>query len=325
MSTTAPAPRTAPRPAPPPPSRMKLAAVTRGIVLAPLRIVLYGVQGVGKTTCAAGAPAPIFLGEEGSNNLNVARFPPVERWQDVLDAVEELTVTDHDRKTLVIDKLSTLEPLCWAEVCREDNAANIEKVGGGFQKGYVVAVDKWRVFLAALERLRAAKGMHIILLDDAGVRNAKNPEGADYGRITLTLQEKAARLFIGWSDLVLFAEFETWIVEDKDKKKARGVSTQVRIVRTQRTAACDAKTRYNLAERLALDWQTIADAIAGVGALTPEDLKKAIEQRLGEVGDAELAAKVRASIEHFGDNAAELARIHNKLAALVGEGQGATS
>ncbi|WP_423830963.1 AAA family ATPase, partial [Staphylococcus pseudintermedius] len=41
-----------------------------------MRLLVWGVSGVGKTTFAAAAPNPIFLcTEEGAESLNVARFP----------------------------------------------------------------------------------------------------------------------------------------------------------------------------------------------------------------------------------------------------------
>ncbi len=57
------------------PSRMTLGAITRGRVQAPLRVLCYGVEGVGKSTLGADAPDPVFLGtEDGTAHLDVARF-----------------------------------------------------------------------------------------------------------------------------------------------------------------------------------------------------------------------------------------------------------
>ena len=58
------------------PSKMTLDAITRGKIEKPLRLLVIGVDGVGKSTFAAAAPSPIFLdAEDGSNNLDVARLP----------------------------------------------------------------------------------------------------------------------------------------------------------------------------------------------------------------------------------------------------------
>ena len=81
-------------------SRMTLAAVKKGRIKQPLRVIVYGQEGVGKSTFAACAPSPIFLcAESGTNHLDIARFPAPEQWSDVFDAVDLLTRQEHDYKT----------------------------------------------------------------------------------------------------------------------------------------------------------------------------------------------------------------------------------
>ncbi|MCS6901519.1 MAG: MAPEG family protein, partial [Myxococcales bacterium] len=85
-------------------------APNRAIGLRPLRVVLYGVEGVGKSTFASQAPDPIFLcAEEGAVGLDVARFPTAHTWIEVLEAIRVLTHEEHPYKTLVIDSLDWLE------------------------------------------------------------------------------------------------------------------------------------------------------------------------------------------------------------------------
>ena len=68
--------------------RMSLKNVTRGVVKKPLRVVVYGPPGVGKTTFASQAPNPIFLPvEDGTDFLDVARFPKPKTFDDVLEAI----------------------------------------------------------------------------------------------------------------------------------------------------------------------------------------------------------------------------------------------
>src|SRR3712207_5274916 len=87
-------------------SRMTLSSLVRGKRPQPIRCVLYGVEGIGKSTFGANAPSPIFLGpEDGTSQLDVTRFPAPEQWQEILDAVRVLTVEDHPYKTLVVDTL----------------------------------------------------------------------------------------------------------------------------------------------------------------------------------------------------------------------------
>ena len=55
-------------------------------------VAFCGRKKSGKSTLAAAAPSPIFLcAEDGISHLDAQRFPTPESWQDVLDAVAQLT------------------------------------------------------------------------------------------------------------------------------------------------------------------------------------------------------------------------------------------
>ena len=227
------------------PSRMTLGAITRGRVQAPLRVLCYGVEGVGKSTLGADSPAPVFLGaEDGTAHLDVSRLPQPETWRDVLDAVALLTREQHDFKTLVIDSLDWVEPLIHRFVCDEAKVKSMEDVSYG--KLYVAALEQWRLLINALDRLRTAKRMHVVMVAHALVKGFKNPEGPDYERYQLKIHDKAAALLREWVDELLFARFETFSLKGKGEMRAKGISTGARVVQTIRAAAYDAKTRHGL-------------------------------------------------------------------------------
>jgi len=235
--------------------RLTLASVKSGIVDGPIRLLIVGVDGVGKSTFAANAPAPIFIGtEDGTDHLSVARFPAPDSWQDVLDAVDELTIGEHEFQTVVLDSLDWAEPLLWAHICERERVKSIEEVGGGYGKGYGVAIDEWRKLIAALERMQRAKGVGVITIAHSFIKKFQNPEGNDFDRYTLKLQDKAAGLWREWSKGVYFANYETFAVADK-AKRVRGVSSGARLLYTARTASYDAKDRYGLPEKLPLSFE----------------------------------------------------------------------
>lgn len=264
--------------------RMTLGAVTRGKQKEPVTVLLYGVEGVGKSTFGADAPMSIFIdGEKSTSELNVARFPTPENWIDVREAVHTLIADKHDYQTLVVDTLDWIEPLIWDHICKRDNQSSIEAYGYG--KGYAAALDEWRIFLADLEKLRAAKRMNIVLLAHAWIRPFKNPEGDDYDRYEMKLNSKAGGLLKEWPSSVLFANFETVAAKDPKTKRVRGVTTGARWIYTTRCGAYDAKNRYSLPERLPLSWKDFEAAIGApvdVPALTADIMRKAGE--LGEGG-----------------------------------------
>jgi hypothetical protein len=306
------------QPKPPPaaaPRRMTLGSVTRGPIQQPLRIMLFGPEGIGKSTFGANAPNPIFLGaEDGTGQLDVARFPEPRSWADALDAVRELTEAEHPYKTLVVDTLDWLEPLVWRHVCERDRKRTIEEYGYG--KGYVAALDEWRVLVAAFERLRRAKPVNVVLLAHSLVRTFKNPEGDDYDRFNLKINEKAAGLLKEWCDAVLFANYETHVL--KDGNRAKGYGGGARVMHTERRAAWDAKNRFGLPEKLPLDWAEFREAVkANAGAKAAEAIRREIAERLPRVADEERRKDIAAKAAAAGDNVSQLRVELNRINALT--------
>src|SRR3990167_8891677 len=106
---------------------MPLSSIRRGIRQAPDRILLYGTEGIGKSTFGAHAPDPIFLAaEDGVRHLDVASFPEPKTWAEVMEAVGTLLTETHTYKTLVVDTLDWIEPLIADDVCTRNRWANIE-------------------------------------------------------------------------------------------------------------------------------------------------------------------------------------------------------
>lgn len=299
----------------PRPSRM-LANVTRGKVDRPPRVVIFGPEGCGKTTWAAKAPNPVFLcAEDGTSQMDVARLPEPRCWDDVLAAVHELTVEEHDFQTLVIDSLDWLEPLCWDFICQRDGKAHIEDYG--FMKGQkVIAPNEWRILLARLEDMCRKKRMGVILVAHSLVRTFKSPDSEDFGRYEMAMEQTAAGMMKQWADATLFARFETFADKDKKTKRVRGISTGARVMHTNRTAAFDAKNRFDLPDTMPLDWDLFMEAVKAHRPADPSVLLARIERLLEGVDDG-LAALVRETVAKAGDNAAQLAKIADRLTARI--------
>jgi hypothetical protein len=309
-----------------PKRRIDLSKVVRGKLDAPLRVLLYGVEGVGKSSWAAKAVDPVFLcAESGTERLDVARLPLPEgvrawTWDLVREAPRVLMESEHAFKSFVIDTLDAVEPLLWSYICERDGKESIESYGYG--KGYIAALDEWRSFLAILERLRHERGMNIVFIAHSYVKPFKNPEGEDYDRYELKLNIKAGGLVKEWVDDVLFAHYETFAVKEDDKAKAKGVSTGARVVETVRTAAWDAKNRHSLPATLPLDYEEFAKAVGLARPADPAELRASIAEKIGKLPE-DKQARVFADIEKAGDDAIELSKINNKLSATLSARKGA--
>jgi hypothetical protein len=311
--------------APPATTPQRQLQVLKGRIDAPLRILLGGIEGIGKTTWGSKAPKPIFLGiESGSNELDVERFvfdadtgrTEPESWPEVQTALRDLATLPHDYQTLVVDTVDALEPMMWRTICVRGNKSNIEEFGYG--KGYVAALDEWRIFLSDLERLRRERKMHVVLVAHTHIKLFKNPEGDDYDRHEFKLHIKAGGLLKEWCDDVLFAHYETYAVKGDGERKAKGISTGARVVETVRTAAWDAKNRHNLPSTLSLDYDAFAAAVKQRGG-DPAEIRKSIAAKLAELGDADVAGKVQQLVDAAGDSSADLATIDNRMTATLAQ------
>jgi hypothetical protein len=138
-----------------------LAKLSRGKVAGPVRLVVYGPAGVGKSSFAAGAPSPLFFDFEGrTGHLDVARIKP-QSWDETLSALRELCAAPGEFKTVVFDTLDHMELLIHAHVCAKNGWANIEEPSYG--KGYLPALAEWQRFLVAMEHLGRA-GINVVML-----------------------------------------------------------------------------------------------------------------------------------------------------------------
>lgn len=310
--------------APPRASRMTLANVTRGVQVQPLRVVVFGPGGIGKSTFAAQAPSPIFLGpEDGSGLLDVTRFPQPETWTDVFDAMTTLRTDSHDFSTLAIDSADWLEPLCWEHVCRAMSRKSIEDFGYG--KGYIAALEEWRKLVAALDGLRRTKRMHVIVIAHAVVAPYRNPEGDDYDRFTLKLHKGAAGLLSEWCDELAFASFRTHASKvDQKGSRGRGYGSE-RVLYTERRAAFDAKSRHGLPPEMPLSWEEFYRGTQRGSAELVKNIRVEIETALLSLTalDTATGEKARAAYDGTPMDASALSVLLNRINAGIAQRESA--
>ena len=244
---------------------------------APPRILLYGTEGVGKTTIAAGAPGVVFAElEEGLGLLDVPTFGLLSSYSELMDVIKLLATQPHDFQTLAIDSLDWLERVIWNEVCRRNNWKGISDPQ--FGKGYEEAANVWKEILEWLGALRNERQMGLILIAHAAIRKFESPETAPYERYTPKLHESnkgigANPMIREHVDAVFFNGWKVSILNDKtsnDKKDIghnRGVGGGQRVLYTQERPASLAKNRWSMPPEIVLpnnpaeSWNTIAQYI----------------------------------------------------------------
>lgn len=229
----------------------------------PPRIIIHGDSGIGKTTFAVCAPAPVVVQtEDGLGNLDATAFPLATSFEDVMGALQSLYTEQHDFKTLVIDSLDWLEPLIWKNVCDVHNQKSIESFGYG--KGYIEAGTVWRSFFEGVTALRDARNMTVIMIAHSQVVHVEDPTMPAYDSHDLKLHKRASAIAEEYADVILYASMQTnTVTEDAgfNSKRTRATSTGERIMHTVGQPAFTAKNRYSLPSLLPLSWEAFESAM----------------------------------------------------------------
>lgn len=244
--------------------------ITRGAVRKAQKVIVYGPEGIGKTTFAAQFPDPLFIDTEGStDHYDVKRTEPPLSWTALMGQVKDVAA-ERPCSTLVIDTADWAERLCMTHVCKANGWSSIEDPGYG--KGYTPTVEEFCKLLDALSDVADA-GMNVVLTAHAAIRKFDQPdEAASYNRWALALVD-AQRMSNSakakeWADAVLFANYETYVEVVGDGKGAKGKATggQKRVMHAQHAACWDAKNRWGLPAKVPFDYAQIAPFVPDLRA-----------------------------------------------------------
>lgn len=249
--------------------------IKRGKQQRPQRVIIYGPEGVGKSTLAAGLPAPLFLDtEEGTQHMNVDRIQ-VDNYGAMLDALQDIYKEARNGslpyKTLVIDTGDRLWDMCARQVIKDYNASpkdgkitSIESIGYG--KGYAQASEMFVNLLSIFDNCRNA-GLHIAVICHCRVETVNPPEGEAYTMYTIKINAPAKQAITAkeklkeWGDAILFCNYVTTFT---DGGKAKG--GELRAVYTEHRATWEAKNRHGMPAVMAMDAGEISRLLFAEGA-----------------------------------------------------------
>lgn len=237
--------------------------IVRGKLPGAKKVVVYGPEGIGKSTFAARFPDPVFIDTEGSTkDMDVARFPEPSSWTMILNQVSDVIKTPNVCKTLIVDTADWAEMLCTSSVCTKNQKSSIEDFGYG--KGYTYIQEEFGKLLNLLTDVVKA-GVNVVLTAHAKMRKFEQPdEMGAYDRWEMKLSKGVAPMVKEWADKVLFCNYKTMVVNvdgqgtQKGKNKAQGGR---RVMYTTHHSCWDAKNRYGLPDEVSFDYEAIRHII----------------------------------------------------------------
>ena len=274
----------------------------------PLKIVIYGPEGIGKSTFASKFPDPLFIDTEGgTSNLDVRRIKCSKSWDELLLIVKEIIKNPTICKTLVLDTADWSETMCINAVTEKYRKNNIEDFGYG--KGYTYLLDEYTRLLSLFDELIEV-GINVVITAHAKPRKFELPEeqGA-FDRYEMKLTRQVAPVIKEWCDALFFVNYKIYVVTtESNTKKAQGGK---RVLYTTHNPTYDAKNRFDLPEELELKFEAIEHLFEGQEkqkkeVVDPENISgmSAVIERLNKmIGDAQVSEadlqKVVASKGHY--------------------------
>ena len=235
----------------------------KGVLSTPVKTIIYGPEGIGKSTLASCWPEPVFIDVEGSTkNLDVPRFPDASTWMKILDDVDYVIHHPDCCRTLVVDTMDKAEIRCTEYILKDKDKNGIEDFGYG--KGYVYLQEEFQKLLDKLDKVIAC-GIHVVCVAHAYMRKFEQPdELGSYDRWELKLSRKCAPITKEWADMVLFCNYKTMVVNVDDQGALKGknkVRGGKRVMYSTHHACWDAKNRFGLPEEMGLGYEPLAKVI----------------------------------------------------------------
>lgn len=288
--------------------------ITRGKRARAQKVVIYGPEGIGKSSFASQFPEPVFIDTEGStDNMDVARLDKPTSWTMLVNEIAFIKANPTECKTLIVDTVDWAEQLAVTHVCSQHGKQGIEDFGWG--KGYTYVQEEMGRFLNSLSDL-VDMGINVVLTAHAQIKKFEQPdEMGSYDRYELKLGQKTgsktAPLVKEWADMVLFANYKTLVMTaENGKKKAQGGE---RMMYTNHRPAWDAKNRHGLPDEMPFNYNGIAHIFAK--PTTPQQATPAPQATQTElpIDMSQVAAKPQNSAPEEPQAQAEPVQYHASL------------
>lgn len=244
--------------------------VQETLKIEPMKVLIYGVEGIGKTTFASKFPDPIFIDTEGSTGfINARKLPNPTSWTMLLDELEDIK-SEPRGKTLIIDTLDWAERLAKKYLMDKNKWAAIDSTNYGSR--YVALSDEIGKLLNKLTEIKDV-GINVVLTAHAETKKHELPdEMGQYDKYTLKLEKRDAGLAKEWADMILFFNYKTTIISDSKSNSKKATGGQ-RVMYTTHKPAWDAKNRLGLPDELPIDFEAIRELFEAKTGMSTTQIK----------------------------------------------------
>ena len=248
-------------------------SITKGRTAKAQKVVIYGVEGIGKSTLASRFPNPVFIDLEGSTgNMDVARLDKPTSWTMLINEINYIRANPTLCRTIVIDTADWAERLATEYICQQGSKTDITQFGYG--EGFIKLETEIGRFLNLLSDL-VEIGINVVLTAHAIIKKFEQPdEMGAYDRYELKLGNKTtaktAALLKEWADMVLFCNYKTHVFATDDKGKKHKAQGGERVMYAEHHPSWDAKNRHGLPFEMPMDYGQIAHIFAAPASTTPQ-------------------------------------------------------
>lgn len=254
--------------------------IRKGLKPRPVKLVIYGPEGIGKSTLAAQCPDALFIDlEGGTSTMDVMRVDPAPAtWRELIDIINEVACTPGACKTLVVDSADWAEMICVKAVIEQSGKAEIKGIEDfGYGKGYTYVMEKYQELMRALDGCIVA-GINVVVTAHAAMKKIELPEErGQFDHWGMKLSKQTGPLLKEWADALLFCTYQTDVMTD-DKTKRNYATGGKRVIHTAHNPVWDAKNRFGFPETMDMSYDSIKVMFVS------HDMDKVLLEKLSEGG-----------------------------------------
>lgn len=227
-----------------------------------LSLILYGTEGVGKTSLALQFKKEVLCISANENG-----FANLDMVGDIPDGCENVDVSSYpeilkyirsgkDYNTVVLDSLSGLQQMMGTHILKQhySDKDDPQKHFASFSEGYRCHAPFLAEQICNELTLLNQRGVNTILLGHSKMEVIKNPSGNDYNSTVIDMESWPRAVFKKWASAVLYMTLDLEVMVTKTwkgkpvegKAKVDLVSESDRIMYTTKNPAHEGKNLLKL-------------------------------------------------------------------------------